>query len=464
MIEKKTSERKKPEKTLLIVEDDQGLQTQLKWHFSGHEVISADDREQAIAALRMYEPQVVLQDLGLPPDEDGVSEGFRCMEEILELKPDAKVIVITGAEDTDNAIRAVSKGAYDFYQKPIRTEILDLIVSRAFQMARLEEGIRKARDTISSDIGGLITSNPAMISVCRKVEKIAKSDVTCLLLGESGTGKELLARAVHDLSERKKAPFIPINCAAIPESLIENELFGHERGAFTGADKLVQGKFEVAQKGTIFLDELGDMPLAAQSRLLRFLQERTIERVGGREEIVLDVRVVCATNKDLEQMVQNGEFREDLYYRVSELEVLIPPLRERGGDKILLARHFLGFFSSGNDRDVLDFSEDAIAAIDAYTWPGNVRELENKVKQAIVLGEGKMISSKDLGLRDDKSLQLNLRQVREAAEKQAINQSLIVASGNVSSAAKMLGISRPTLYDLMKKWNIKYEQIKDEVS
>ncbi|XOV86671.1 MAG: PEP-CTERM-box response regulator transcription factor [Pseudomonadota bacterium] len=441
---------------LLIVEDDKGLQNQLKWHFSeaDYNVVLAHDYDSAIEAFRQHEPSVVIQDLGLPPNEDGVTEGFRTMQEILRLSRRSKIVVVTGNNETEHALRAVSMGAYDFYPKPIDTQVLDLIVNRAFQMCELEERNRQLEDGGTSVLEGLVSSHPAMLNICNKLEKIAATDVTCSLYGESGTGKEVFARAVHTLSNRKKGPFVAINCAAIPESLIESELFGHEKGSFTGAGKQTIGKIESAEKGTLFLDELGDMPLAAQAKLLRFIQERVIERVGGRVEIPVDVRIVCATNKNLQQMVAEGTFREDLYFRISEIVINIPPLRDRGEDKLLIARYYLSQFVKEYNRDIINFDETAIAAIDAYAWPGNVRELISKVKNGVVMADSKFVTAIDLGLEEVGELALNLRHVREAAEKTAIIKALAITGSNVTSAAKLLGVTRPTLYDLLRRHGI----------
>ena len=443
--------------TLLIVEDDEGLQKQLKWHFCecDYHVALAHDFDTAIESLRLHEPSVVIQDLGLPPHEDEVSEGFRTMQEILRLSKSTKVIVVTGANATEHALRAVSLGAYDFYPKPIDTQVLDLIVDRAFSMYDLEQRNRRLQKYEASPLTGLVTANSTMLSICNKLEKIAATTVTCMLNGQSGTGKEVLARAIHELSDRAEGPFVAINCAAIPEALIESELFGHEKGSFTGADKQTIGKIESAQGGTLFLDELGDMPLAAQAKLLRFIQERVVERVGGRSEIPVDTRIVCATNRDLEQMVKDGTFREDLYFRVTEVIVSIPRLADRGEDKLLLARHFLNSFAEEYGRDVVNFDEGALAAIDSYEWPGNVRELISKVKNGVVMADGKFVTAGDLGLEEVGELALNLRHVREAAERTAILKALAISGGQISSAAKLLGVTRPTLYDLFKRHDIR---------
>lgn len=439
---------------LLIVEDDLGLQSQLRWHFDQYEVIAATNREEAVAAVRLHEPAIVLQDLGLPPDDEGVEEGFRCIREIASLSPVTKIIVMTGNADYENAVRAVAMGAYDFYQKPVNADTLDLILQRAFHIYALEEQHRKLQELQQAPLHGIIACDPAMLKICRTIEKLAPSTVTCTLTGESGTGKEVLAKALHRLSPRAEHRMVAINCAAVPENLMESELFGYEKGAFTGANKRTLGKVETANEGTLFLDEIGDMPLALQAKLLRFLQERTIERVGGREEIPVDVRVVCATNKNLMEMVKEGTFREDLFYRICEMEVHIPPLRDRQGDKLLLARHFLKTYTEQNSASISGFSPEAVEAIEVYEWPGNIREMENRVKRAIVMADDKLITSEDLGISPEESLNINLRQVRQHAERSAILRALTISDGNISATAKLLGVTRPTLYDLMKKYNI----------
>ncbi|MFO1367801.1 MAG: PEP-CTERM-box response regulator transcription factor [Marinagarivorans sp.] len=446
----KSSEKEK----LLIIEDDIGLQSQLRWHFDQYEVIIAGNREDAIAAVRLHEPPIILQDLGLPPDDEGVEEGFRCIREISALVPTAKIIVMTGNSDYENAVRAIAMGAYDFYQKPVNAETLDLILQRAFHIHRLEEQNRILKEQQQAPLDGIIACDPAMLKICRTIEKLAPSNVTCTLTGESGTGKEVLARALHRLSPRAQGRMMAINCAAVPENLMESELFGYEKGAFTGANKRTIGKIETANEGTLFLDEIGDMPLPLQAKLLRFLQERTIERVGGREDIPVDVRVVCATNKNLQQMVKDGTFREDLYYRICEMEIHIPPLRDRQGDKLLLARHFLRIYAEQNNPSVVGFSQEAAESIEAYEWPGNIREMENRVKRAVVMCEDKHISSIDLGLMSSDGVSINLRQVRLQAERSAILKALTMTENNISAAAKLLGVTRPTLYDLLKKYNV----------
>ncbi len=439
---------------LLIVEDDTGLQSQLRWHFDQYETVVAENRQDAIAALRLHEAPVIIQDLGLPPDEDGVDEGFKCIQDILRIAPNSKIIVMTGKTDRDNALRAVAMGAYDFYQKPVDPNTLDLIVQRAFHIFDLEDYNRRLNVSQQAPLEGLITNDPQMLKICRQLEKISPTTVTCTLLGESGTGKEVIARAIHQLSPRKSKRFVAINCAAVPENLIESELFGYERGAFTGANKTTLGKIETAHEGTLFLDEIGDMPLNLQAKLLRFLQERVIERVGGRSEIPVDVRVICATNKDLEAMVRDGSFREDLFYRICEMTVNIPPLRNRLGDKVLLARHFKLQFAKEHGQNVTGFTPDAIAAIESYSWPGNIREMENKIKRAVIMADGKYVTREDLGLAEAGELSLNLRHVRQEAERGAILRALSMTDNNISAAAKLLGVTRPTFYDLIKKFDM----------
>ncbi len=442
---------------LLIVEDDPGLQSQLRWCFDDYEVLQAEDRRSALAELRRHAPPVVLQDLGLPPDPEGVSEGLATLQEICAIAPYTKVIVVTGHDDRNSAVQAVGRGAYDFYQKPVDNDTLQLIVQRAFQMYELEEQNRElVRTQAESPLDGIIATSEVMLKVCRTIEKVAPTNVTTLLQGESGTGKELLARALHGLSQRADQKFVAINCAAIPETLLESELFGYEKGAFTGAAKQTKGKLETADSGTVFLDEVGDMPITLQAKLLRFLQERVVERLGGREEIPVDVRVVCATNQDLSTLIAEGRFREDLYYRISEVTVRIPPLRERESGKLVLARSFLARAAKQHGRPLRGFTKEALDAIQSYAWPGNVRELENKINGAVILAEGQHVTLEDLGLpaADAGRLSLNLREAREAAELQAVRRALAIAEGNYSRASELLGITRPTLYDLVKKYHL----------
>ena len=445
---------------LLIVEDDAGLQAQLKWAYEDFEVVIVGDRESAIAALRSEGPPVVTLDLGLPPDPDGTSEGFAVLDAIMALKPDTKVIVASGHGARESALSAIERGAYDFYQKPVDIDQLGLIVRRALNLHRIEEENRRlaaksgAGNTV---LGGLITSAPEMVKVARTIERVANTNVSVMLLGASGTGKELLARGVHDSSGRRDGNFIAINCAAIPENLLESELFGHEKGAFTGAVKTTEGKIELADGGTLFLDEVGDIPLPLQVKLLRFLQERTIERIGGRKSIAVDTRIVCATHQDLESMINDGRFREDLYYRLAEVVVKIPALAERPGDATLLAKVFLKRFAEEMNPSVTGFAADALAAIDGWGWPGNVRELENRVKRAVIMADGKLVKAEDLDLgeeQDEASQVLNLKSAREKSDRKMIRHALARSEGNISSTAKMLGISRPTLYDLIKQYDL----------
>jgi two-component system, NtrC family, response regulator len=446
-------------KVLLVVEDDEGLQRQLKWAYDGYEVICAGNREQAIEMVRGYEPAVVTLDLGLPPDPDGTDEGFATLAEILRLKPDTKVIVATGHGARESATKAVAMGAYDFYKKPVDIDELGLIVARAFHLHEIEDENRRLESGAGATVlGSIITAAPEMMKVAKTIERVASADVSVMLLGASGTGKELLARALHEKSNRK-GEFVAINCAAIPENLLEAELFGYERGAFTGAVKSNVGKIELAQGGTLFLDEVGDIPLPLQVKLLRFLQERVIERIGGRQPIAVDTRIVCATHQDLEAMIADGRFREDLYYRLAEIVVKIPSLAERSGDAVLLARHFVKRFGRDLNSDAQSLSPDAIEAIDAHGWPGNVRELENRIKRAVIMADGKSVTAGDLDLQagvvpSDDILPINLRAAREVADRKAIRQAMSRTDNNISGAAKLLGISRPTLYDLLKQYRL----------
>jgi len=439
---------------LLIIEDDAGLQRQLRWAYDGYDVILAADRREAIDAVRAEEPAVVTLDLGLPPDPDGVTEGFATLAEILQLKPDTKVIVASGHGARESALRAIGEGAWDFYQKPIDIDALGLIVARAFHVHALEAENRRLAASPREALGGLITAAPEMLKVTSMIERVASADVSVMLLGASGTGKEVLARGLHERSGRKGS-FVAINCAAIPETLLESELFGHEKGAFTGAVKTTEGKIELADRGTLFLDEIGDVPLPLQVKLLRFLQERVIERIGGRTAIPVDVRIVCATHQDVDAMVASGIFREDLYYRLAEIVVRIPSLAERAGDAVLLARHFLHSHAKAMNRPVSGFAPDALAAIDAWGWAGNVRELENRIKRAVIMADGKHVTAADLDLGGAEEPEpINLKAVREVADRKAIRHALARAEGNISNTAKLLGISRPTLYDLLKSYDL----------
>lgn len=446
-----------PTRKLLIVEDDPGLLNQLKWCFENYDVVTAEDRASAIAELRRHEPIVVLQDLGLPPNPEGVDEGLATLGETLKLAPHTKVIVVTGHGDQENALKSVALGAYDFYQKPVDTDTLQLLVERAFNIAELEAENRRLQSIAGdSPLDGIVAASEGMLQVCRMIEKVAPTNVTTLLLGESGTGKELLARALHRLSPRADKRFVAINCAAIPENLLESELFGYEKGAFTGAAKQTPGKIETAHGGTLFLDEIGDMPLPLQAKMLRFLQERVVERVGGREEISVDVRVVCATNQNPRMLIAEDRFREDLYYRISEITIDIPPFREREEGRLILARTLLNKYVKQQGSPITGFADDANDAIEAYSWPGNVRELENKIKGAVIMADGKQVTAADLCLTqtEPEPESLNLREVRSRAESKAIRVALMKNFGNISRTAEQLGVTRPTLYDLLNKYGL----------
>ena len=447
-------------RALLIVEDDLALQKQIKWSLDRFESVVANDRESALIQLRRHSPAVVTMDLGLPPDPDSVSEGFKLLEQILAVDADTKVIVLTGQNDRANALRAVAIGAYDFFAKPFEPELLNLTVERAFRLAELQAENRRLQATHQPDaLAGLMTRDPGMLRVCRTIEKVASSNATIMLLGESGTGKELLARGLHQASPRKAGKFVAINCAAIPENLLESELFGYEKGAFTGAAKMTLGKIETANGGTLMLDEIGDLPISLQAKLLRFLQERTIERIGGRQEIAVDVRIVCATHQDLKALTKEGRFREDLYYRLAEIVINIPPLRDRVGDPALLAHAFVRRFAQEQSRSAMTLTEEAVRAIESHRWPGNIRELENCIKRATIMADGNQITREEVGLSPPEAEELegslDLRAIRDNAEKRAIISALGRVNGNMVKAAELLGVSRPTLYDLMHRLSLK---------
>ena len=442
---------------LLIVEDDEGLSSQYRWAFPACDVQAVATRAQAIAAAQKDRPAAAIVDLGLPPDPDGVSEGFATLDALIGLIPDLKVIVATSHGDRMHALRAISAGAYDFCEKPTDIALLRTIVERARRLHELEDENRRLAEVQGpSPIKRIITASDAMLKVCRTVERLAGTNVTVLLLGESGTGKEALARALHDLGPRAKQPFVAINCGAIPENLLESELFGYERGAFTGAVKQTIGKIEAANKGTLFLDEIGDLPHQLQVKLLRFLQEQVIERIGGRSTIPVDVRVVSATNAMLEEQITDGRFRNDLYYRLNSVTVRIPPLRERPGDPMLLARFFLSRFNREFNRNLRGFTEEAIAAISAHPWPGNVRELENRMKRGVVMADGKLVDAADLELEPVTGAEedLDLRSARMRAEREVLQKALARTNGTLAAAAKLLGVSRPTLYTLLEAHGI----------
>ena len=447
-------------RSLLIVEDDIALQKQIKWSLDQFDSVTANDRESALVQLRRHSPAVVTMDLGLPPDADSVSEGFKLLEQILAVDSDTKVIVLTGQNDQANALRAIALGAYDFFAKPFEPEMLTLTIGRAFRLFELQRENRRLQALHQPDaLSGLMTRDPEMLRICRTIEKVASSNATVMLLGESGTGKEVLARGLHQASPRRAGKFVAINCAAIPENLLESELFGYEKGAFTGAAKMTLGKIETANGGTLMLDEIGDLPFPLQAKLLRFIQERTIERIGGRQEIPVDVRIVCATHQDLNALSKENRFREDLYYRLAEIVVNIPPLRARVGDPALLAHAFVRRFAQEQNRGSLLLADDAVRAIEAHPWPGNIRELENCIKRAVIMVDGNQISALDIGLKnpalDDLENAFDLRTIRDAAEKNAIIAALGRVNGNVVRAAELLGVSRPTLYDLMHRLGLK---------
>lgn len=450
------------ERPLLIVEDDLALQKQIKWSLDRFESVTASDRESALLQQRRFQPAVVTMDLGLPPDPDSVSEGFKLLEHMLAADPSVKVIVLTGQNDQRNALRAVGMGAYDFLAKPFEPDVLVLTVERALRVAELQAENRRLQLLHQPDaMSGLVTRDVEMLRLTRVIERVSSSNATVLLLGESGTGKEVLAQGLHAASKRA-GRFVAINCAAIPENLLESELFGYEKGAFTGAAKTTPGKFETAHNGTLMLDEIGDLPHSLQAKLLRFLQERTFERLGGRTEIAVDVRVVCATHQNLKDLISEGRFREDLYYRLAEIVVNIPPLRDRAGDAVLLAHNFLRRFAQEQRRASLTFSDEALRAIEQHAWPGNVRELLNCIKRASIMCDGERVGCEDLGLAPAPgehagvgASDLDLRTVREAAERQAIVAALARSNGNIVKAAETLGISRPTLYDLMRRLALK---------
>ena len=442
---------------LLIVEDDEGLCSQYRWAFPGYRLLTAHDRAEAVALVHKHRPAVVVTDLGLPPDPDGVTEGFAVLDAVLRMGPEIKVIVATGNGDRAHALRAIASGAYDFYEKPVDIDILRSIVGRALRIHQLEdENRRLAEAPGASPVARIITASDAMLKICRTVEKLAVTNVPVLLLGESGTGKEALARALHDLGPRAKQPFVAINCGAIPAELLESELFGHERGAFTGAVKQTIGKIESADRGTLFLDEIGDLPHPLQVKLLRFLQDQVIERIGGRKPIQVNVRIVSATHQALEAQIADGRFREDLFYRLNSVAVRIPPLRDRPGDPVLLARYFLHRFNKEFGRNLRGFTDAALRVIASHGWPGNVRELENRMKRAVVMSETRTVDAEDLELspREDQAGKLDtpnldLRAVRMRAEHEVLQMAL-ARGGTLSTAARLLGISRPTLYGLIE--------------
>jgi two-component system, NtrC family, response regulator len=445
---------------LLIVEDDEGLQNQLRWSFDEYKVLVAGDRATALDAIDRHQPAVVTLDLGLPPDPANASEGLATLQGILKRQPFTKVIVVTGNDDRAVALDTIGNGAYDFCQKPVDIDTLKLIVSRAFHLAELEAENRalQKKQQQAGALGQIIGASPQLTKVLQTVEKVADSDASILILGESGTGKELIAQSLHQLSQRHSAPLVAINCAAIPGELLESELFGYEKGAFTGAVKTTPGKIEQARGGTLFLDEIGDMPISLQAKILRFLEQRVFERVGGRDEIAADVRIICATHQNIATLITDHLFREDLYYRIGEIEILIPPLRERTGDSSLLAKAFLEQFAKQQNSQVKGLTTEALELLEGYSWPGNIRELKNTIKRAVIMSEGTLLSPTDLNIESTNGASVqttDLKQARAAAERQAVEKALLASTGNVASAAKMLGITRPTLYALMERLKIK---------
>jgi two-component system, NtrC family, response regulator len=439
---------------LLIVEDDEGLCSQYRWAFPGCDVLITHAKAQAVAMVKRESPPVVLMDLGLPPDPDGVSEGFATLSEVLRLLPQTKIIVVTGNGERKHALRAIAGGAYDFCEKPVEIEVLRTIIERGLNLHRLEEENRRLHAVPArSPIERIVTADPGMLKVCRDIEKIATTNVPVLLLGESGTGKEAMARAVHDLGPREKHPFVAINCGAIPENLLESELFGYERGAFTGAVKQTIGKIESANKGTLFLDEIGDLPHPLQVKLLRFLQDQIVERIGGRQKIQVDVRIVSATNANLEERIGQGVFRGDLFYRMNAFTIRIPPLRERSADIAMLGSYFLNRFNQEFGRGLRGFTEHALQAMNQHDWPGNVRELENRIKRAVVMADRRLADAADLELAPPASGELpdlDLRAARLRAERDVLREALVRSNNTLAVAARLLGVSRPTLYGLLE--------------
>ena len=446
---------------LLIIDDDEDLRTQMKWALSNdYDVLLAEDRPSASAILKAARPAVITLDLGLPPQPAGVEEGFAVLDEIINEHGQAKVIIITGRGEKENALRAVDKGAYDFFYKPIQLDELKVVLRRAFHLSDLEREQAELQQRLKTDtFEGMLGTSQKMLDIFSVIRKISTTDVPILIMGESGTGKELVARAIHHLSIRQANSFVPINCSAIPENLIESELFGHEKGAFTGAHIQRKGRFEMAEGGTLFLDEIGELPLTLQVKLLRFLQDKVVERIGGREEIEVDTRVIAATNRDLQEAMKEGKFREDLYFRLGVILITLPPLRERAGDIFLLARAFLERYSGENKKKIKGFTEETIDAIEQYTWPGNVRELENRIKRAVIMTEGARITLVDMEMGEPKIRNngMSLKEAREILEKDMLLKALSRNAENLTKAATELGISRPTLYDLMDKLGIPKE-------
>src|SRR5438874_5388661 len=445
---------------LLIVDDDEGIRTQTKWALSqDYDVCLAEDRRGVIEAFEANSPAVTLLDLGLPPRPNECDEGMAALSDILAIDSAAKVIVVSGQSEKQNAIQAVGAGAYDFLCKPVEMDTLKLLLRRCIHVVDLEKEYRQLQQSQRSEVfEDMLGTSPQMQSVFSFIRKVAGTNVSVLLLGESGTGKEMAAAAIHHRSARKDGPFVAINCNAIPENLLESELFGHEKGAFTGAHVQRKGLLETAGGGTLLLDEIGELPPAIQVKLLRFLQDQRLQRVGGRQEIQVDTRLVAATNADLKELIENGKFREDLYFRLAVVTTRLLPLRERGEDIVLLAREFFGRYAAQESRRNLVFAPDALRAIERHSWPGNVRELQNRVIRAVILANGFRVTENDQVLETAKSAATSggttLRQAREQVEREMIQQTLKRHAGKITSAAAELGISRPTLYELMDKLGI----------
>ena len=451
-------------KKLLIIEDDPGLQSQLRWCFNDFEVLLADDEESALKAFKTSSPQVVTLDLGLPPDPGGFSVGFKILGKILTLAPDTKVIVVTGQEDREHALNAIALGAYDFFNKPVDAKSLSLVVDRAYHLFEIEQENKALLEkSFTSPLDGVIASSASMLKTCQIVEKIAPSDLSVLVLGESGTGKEVIAKALHNLSQYSEGKYVAINCAAIPANLLESELFGHEKGSFTGASSQKIGKIETANNGTLFLDEIGDMPLDLQAKLLRFLQERVIERVGGTKEIAINTRVICATHRSIKDMIKENLFREDLFFRISDIVIELPPLREREDDIILLANFFLKKYAEQQNKAIKGLSSSAEDLLMNYECKGNVRELDQIMRRAVIMTDSNLLQAEDLNIdisadqaieTNNDSDTLNLKIIRNTAERRAIRRALQASDNNISDAAKLLDITRPTLYSLIERLNI----------
>jgi two-component system, NtrC family, response regulator len=441
---------------LLIVEDDAELSTQMKWGLSKeYQIFQAEDRTGALEIFQKKHPPVITLDLGLPPQPDGVEEGFRTLGDILDHDPFSKVIVVTGQHEKEHALEAIGRGAYDFLAKPVHLKELRVILGRAFHVARLEQEHRELQKQVHGEIfEKMLGTSPDMLKVFEMIQRVATTDAPVLILGESGTGKELAARAVHSRSERRDGPFVAIDCGAIPENLLESELFGHERGAFTGAHIQRRGRIEASQKGTLFLDEVGELSPHLQAKLLRFLQEQRIERVGGREGIHVDARVLAATNTDIDQAIKDGRFREDLYYRLGVVNIFMPPLRERNNDILMLARAFLQQFAAENKKRIDSFTPQAIQAMERHNWPGNIRELENRIKRAVIMTDGRKVTPANLELTFLRYQGQSLKKAREALEKDMVLRALMRNNGHLTRTASELGISRPGLYDLMNRLGI----------